>query len=70
MTSDKEPRKLSGVFDQLIESNYALNTTIKRYALVVLVAVLVMAGVSTFEVIHSYKTDKRLDRLEEKVFQK
>lgn len=76
MASENAPR-LAGVFDRLIESNLLLHTStqklhksIHRYVLVVLVAVLVMAGISAFEVWHSLRTDRRLERLEEKVFSK
>lgn len=51
-------------------STQKLHKSIHRYVVVVLVAVLVMAGISAFEVWHSLRTDRRLERLEEKVFSK
>lgn len=74
---DEKPRPLSGAFDDLIFSNLQLNATIEKYArkvlfavVAMLVAVVLMTAISGFAVWHSIKTDRRLDRIEEKVFPK
>lgn len=73
----EERKALAGVFDRLVDSNLELSAetrklhkSIDRYVRVALGVIVVSAAVSGFEIWHAVKTDSRIERLEEKVFQK